>query len=79
MTSCQHSKEQQRDVLSTQNQQYAQQIKGLQDEKTRMMAEVTHLQDHIKQRENEMRELVKTIKKFKDQKDEGDLELETLK
>ena len=44
-----------------------------------MMTDVAHLQDHIKQREQEMRELVKTIKKFKDQKDEGDLELETLK
>ena len=44
-----------------------------------MMTEIALLEDHIKQREHEMRELVKTLKKFKEQKDSGDLELEALR
>lgn len=79
LSSCQNSGKQQRDVLNSQNMQYAQQIKGLQEEKTKMMTEIALLQDHIKQREHEMRELVKTLKKFKEQKDQGDLELEALR
>lgn len=79
ISTTQQSDKQKRDILSSQNQQYAQQIKSLQDDKSKMITEMTHLQDHIKQREQEMRELVKTLKKFKEQKDQADLELDTLR
>ena len=44
-----------------------------------MSSEIVMQKDHIKQREQEMRELVKTLKKFKEQKDMADLELDTLR
>ena len=66
ISTTQQSDKQKRDILNSQNAQYAQQIKSLQDDKAKMVTDMQGLHDHIKLREQEMRELVKTLKKFKE-------------